>query len=211
MKRIWVLMLAAAPLLAQSNVAGNLPLTLVDGGADCGGLGWLVEVHADPTGLSGDGGAAAGINGFVLVLQASRNGVLTAVLPGSTPIGWQTRVTAPPLSNLVRVAGWSTDINAPNSSYHLVTLVLTGTQGPVTISLQPGTEVASRLVGPGNGPALMALNLPSPLSVSVPFNFDLVFLMGIAEWLQVAPDYDLTFPSGNVDVRDLIKLVTCTP
>ena len=204
-------MLVAAPLLAQSNVDGNLPLTLVDGGTDCGGLGRLVQVHADPTGLSGDGGAAAGINGYVLVLKASRTGVLTSVLPGSTPIGWQIRVTAPPLSDLVRIVGWSAEVNAPNLSYHLVTLVLTGTQGAVTISLQPGTEVASRLVAVGNGPALMSLDLPIPLAVNVPADYNLGLFTGISVWLQFVPDYDLAAPSGDVDVRDLVKLVACTP
>lgn len=211
MKATWLWMLFSLPLMAQSNIGGTLPVTLVDGGTDCAGRGRLVDIHADPTGLSGNGGALAGINGFVLVVKASRPGLLTSVLPGSTPSRWHMRTTARPLTDQIRIVGWSTDTNAPNLSYHLATLVLTGTQGPVTISLETGTEVASRLVAPGNGPALMSLTLPAPLNVNVPVSFNLNLLTGVAAWLAIEPDYDLAAPSGALDILDLVKLVTCSP
>jgi hypothetical protein len=34
------LALLGLPLWSQSNVSGTVPLTLLDGGTDCGGLGW---------------------------------------------------------------------------------------------------------------------------------------------------------------------------
>jgi hypothetical protein len=211
LQRILTLTVLGLPLLAQSNVSGPVPLTLVDGGTDCGGLGRLVEIHANPSGLTGDGGAAAGLNGFLLVLEASRSGVLTSVLPGSSPIGWNVRVTEPPLTNQIRVAGWSTDMAAPNQSYHLATLVLTGTLGAVTLTALSSTELASRLVAPGNGPSLLSVSLPSPLNVTVPANYNLNLLTGISSWLQTAASYDLAAPSGPIDIRDLVKLVICTP
>ena len=190
---------------------GNVPVSLIDAGTDCNGLGRLVEIHADPSGLSGDGGAAAGINGYVIKIDASRSGVLTSILPGSAPIQWKTVVTAPPRTNSVHVAGWSTDMNAPNQPYHLATLVLTGTQGNVTLSLNAATQVSSRLVAPGNGPALMSTMLGPPLLVNVPLNYNLNLLTGVASWRQSAPNYDLAAPAGNLDIRDLVKLVICTP
>jgi hypothetical protein len=211
LQRILTLTVLGLPLLAQSNVSGPVPLTLVDGGTDCGGLGRLVEIHANPSGLTGDGGAAAGLNGFLLVLEASRSGVLTSILPGSSPIGWNVQVTTPPLTTQIRVAGWSTNMAAPNQSYHLATLVLTGTLGAVTLTALSSTELASRLVAPGNGPELLSVSLPAPLNVTVPANYNLNLLTGISSWRQTAGNYDLAAPSGPIDVLDLVKLVWCTP
>jgi hypothetical protein len=211
MIRLVLLLILALPLMAQANVSGTVPLTLIDGGTDCGGLGRLVEIHANPSGLTGDGGAAAGLNGFLLVLQASRNGVLTSVLPGSSPVDWSIRVTSPPLTNQIRVAGWSTNMLAPSQPTHLATLVLTGSLGAVTLTALPASELASRLVAPGNGPELLNVSLPGPLNVTVPANYNLNMLTGIASWRQTAANYDLSAPSGPIDVLDLVKLVICTP
>jgi len=201
----------ALPLLAQSNVSGTVPLSLVDGGTDCGGLGRLVEIHANPSGLTGDGGAPAGLNGFLLVLEASRSGVLTSMLPGTSPVAWNLRVSSPPLTTEIRVAGWSTDMLAPSQPTHLATLVLTGTMGAVTLTALPASELASRLVAPGNGPELLSVSLPAPLNVTVPATYNLSLLTGISSWRQTAANYDLAAPSGAIDVLDLVKLVWCTP
>ncbi len=197
---------------AQSNVVGSVPLTLIDGGTDCNGLGRLVEIHADPTGFSGDGGALVGLNGFVLVINADQANLFTSFLPGRNPISWQTVITDHSLvTNSLVVAGWSTDINAPNQSYHLGTLVLTGNQGSVLIGLGNQTQLASRLVTIGNGPDNLNVMLPSDLNVTVPATYNLNLLVGISSWLQMAAEYDLALPGGEIDLLDLAKLINCTP
>lgn len=199
-------------LWAQSNVTGSVPLTLVDGGTDCNGLGRLVEIHADPSGLSGDGGAMAGINAFVLAIAADQPGVLTAAWSESSPIPFDSVVTDSMfVTTGISIAGWSTDPNAPNQSYHLATLLLTGNQGNVSVSLSAQSTLASRFVSVGNGPDTMSYSLPSALVVNIPMTYNLNVLTGISSWQMVAAQYDLAAPAGPVDVNDLVKLITCSP
>ncbi|MCB1050736.1 MAG: hypothetical protein KDC71_09050 [Acidobacteria bacterium] len=211
MKTLYFLLLSAT-VFAQSNVSGPLPLTLVDGGTDCNGLGRIVLVQADTSGLTGDMGAPVGLNAFRLVLTANRSGVLTSLMPGTQPITWSSVQTEASLvTTQIVITGWNSDINAPNGLYTLASLLLTGDQGPVSISLEATSEVASRLVQPGNGPELLQLQLPGSLQTNIPVTYSLTLQEGFAAWLTVMPTYDLAAPSGKIDILDLSKLVYCTP
>jgi len=210
--RIFLLLFSCSALLGQSNVNGNLPVTLVDGGTDCDGLGQLILIWADTTGLTGDQGAALGLNAFRLILNVSRPGVITQIQPGTQPLDWTFVQTEPSqVTTQTVLVGWSSDTNAPGGFYHLATLLLTGDQGPVTLSLDPNSEVSSRLVQPGNGPSLVPLQLPAPFVTSIPQTFNLSLFTGVATWDMADPDYDWIAPFGKVDVLDLVQLVYCSP
>ncbi|MCB1051585.1 MAG: hypothetical protein H6510_08885 [Acidobacteria bacterium] len=204
------LFLAVLPLFAQSNVAGSVPITLVDGGLGCGGSARIIEVHANVTGLSGDSGAMAGLNAFQLTVSYSVSGVYTHTVPGSNPQTW-TIVTSAAANNAsqVVVVGWNTNTLAPNASYHLCDIYLSGPNGNVTVNLTGG-ELASRLVTPGNGPAALNVTLPPSLTVFVPaYTLDLPD--AIASWRLVNPTYNLIGPPGPNDILDLVKAFICAP
>ncbi|MCB1051028.1 MAG: hypothetical protein KDC71_10555 [Acidobacteria bacterium] len=212
MKKLAFFLFFGMSLLAQSQVTGPLVLRWVDQGPDCQGLGHLVDIYADTTGLTGMNNELVGINAFVLSIESSQSFVLTTLHPGFSPINWQYTVSQPPLTNQIIIAGWSTDTNAPNEDYHLARLLLSGAPGTFSLSLMPGSQVASRLAGPGNGPDLIPLQLPNPITVQLPVSYNLFIGGGISAWHELDLAYDLVPPYGTpIDMLDLVKLVYCTP
>ncbi len=194
---------------AQSNIQGTAIITLVETGTECSGFATVVEVHVDVTGLVGDQGAWVGINAYVLTIGFDRMPVFAAATGQSE---WQIRSTLKALvANQVKVVGWWPETLAPNGSYDLTRLWIAGTQGPVTVSLSPSSQLASRIVVEGNGPDTIPFILPSALTVTIPQDFTLSVQLGASLWRAIDAQYDMQQPWGSIDVQDLVKLVNCNP
>lgn len=207
-------MVAASVGLAQSSVQGTATITVLDGGTDCNGLARRVEIHADLTGLIGDGNELAGLNGYVLAVSFDPDGSFTSATPGNQPaqVHWSLITTHETvIFDEVTLVGWWPEPSAPNGSYHLATLLFAGDPGPVTVAVEGTSSLASRLVSPTNRPDVIAYQLPNALVVTIPGSFNLDLLTGVASWLQSNALYDLTAPAGDIDIRDLCKLVSCSP
>jgi len=195
----------------QANISGTATLSLVDGGTDCNGAVSLVEVHADVTGLSGDGGMA-GINAFVLKFNLNNGNLFSIARPANSPIPFDMVYTQKSLvgsQDSVTVIGWAADSQAPNGSYHLLTLQFAGAAGSVGISID-GVEsnLASKFIG-GFGPDAISLQTPPAAIFMVPDPISFHPLQALPFWLDESSFYDLV-PSGRIDMLDFVKLVTCT-
>ncbi|MCB1042730.1 MAG: hypothetical protein KDC35_07315 [Acidobacteria bacterium] len=209
---VWFLACWMPHAVGQSGVGQVVPLRLVEGQTDCGGYGRRVEILADVTGFTGAGGEPVGLNGFLAIVNMQDPQTLAFIEPGSAPVAWSIRVTQPAwVSSSVSVAGWSTDTDAANGEYLLATLVLTGNQGWAQQDLAVGCQVASRMVSPGNGPELLATDPGPSLATWIPLTFDIAILDAVAEWLRDSIRFDFSAPSGPIDIRDLVRLLNCTP
>lgn len=217
MKSLYVFIMwtvAASVGLAQSSVQGTATITVIDGGTDCNGLARRVEIHADLTGLIGDGSEPAGLNGYVLAISFDPDGSFASATPGDQPaeVDWTLITThESAIFDEVILVGWWPEPTAPNGSYHLATLLFSGDPGPVTVSVASTTSLASRLVSAGNRPDVIDYELPDALVVTIPASFNLDLLTAVASWLQTNAIYDLAAPAGDIDIRDLCKLIACSP
>lgn len=205
---VWSCLLARG----QSGIGGAATISLTDGGVDCAGMARVVDVHVDVTGLSGVGGPG-GLNAFALALNLDRPDVFASASAGEVPaMGWgliNTDETGIAATHQVILVGWAPDPDAPNTSYLVASIILSGAAGPVTLSLDAGASSLGSRVVAGDGPGPIELSGPPPLTVSIPESFDLDLLTGASRWLTTDPDYQLVPGTSWVTVLDLVKLVQC--
>ncbi len=198
--------------LAQSGIAGDALVTVQEGPPDCLDSCVTVEVYADLVGLAGVGGPA-GLNAFVLGFDLDRTGVFASARAGSSPIGdWSFMTTGRDqvdLTNRLIVAGAVANPAAPNANYHLATITLCGTQGDVTLTFAPTVSSLGSRVLAGDGPGPIGITAPAPITVTIPYDFPLVWEDALVRWLKAGAPYDLAPPHGVVDILDLVKAVNC--
>jgi len=210
MKPIFMFALSSLTLVwSQSNIGGSAPVTFVDGGTACNGSARIVDLYADVTGLSGDGGAA-GINAFIMALDFSLGYVSELLFPGEGPVPFTIVATDPVLAfGAPTVVGYAADTDAPNTQYHLVRLWVKGPPGGFTVSLDGLASGLGSRVAAGFGPDNIAVTAPPTANFQIDAFFNLPYYDGLASWLLLNPDYDLVAPTGEVEVRDLVMLVNC--
>ena len=171
-----------------------------------------VDVFVDLTGLSGAGGEA-GLNGFVLAFDLNRSDVFASAIKGDDiEFAWNFFTTQRSLVDISRqliLAGASGDAGAPNQIYHLATLVFCGAVGTTTLTFDPGASTLGSRVVNGDGPGPIQIQGPSAYTITITSPFSLDFYSGLSTWLNVAPDYDLVDPVGNINILDLVKLIAC--
>lgn len=206
------LFLVWMPLLAQADVAGQASIRLQNGGADCNDQCITIAVFVDVTGLSGTVNAA-GLNAFVLAFDLSRADVFASARAGTTPVlDWAFTHTARATvdqSNRLVVVGSVASSDAPNTEYQVATLVFCGSAGNLTLSFAAAaSSLGSRYID-GDGPGPIAFADPDPFQTTLTVDFPLTFFAGVAAWRQMASDYDLVLPNGELDVLDLVKLTAC--
>ena len=196
--------------LGQANISGNASLSLIDGGTDCQGGVRLVEVHADVSGLSGDGGLA-GINAFVLKFNVNNGNLFSIARRATNPISFDIVHTEKSLvgsQNTVIVSGWSADSNAPNGSYHLLTLQFAGVDNTISITIdETESNLASR-VASGFGPDAIGFTVPPEATFSVPAPVSFPVGQALLFWLGELAFYDLV-PDGTINMLDYAKLIIC--
>jgi len=206
---IWCLLIVPTGLIAQTNVAGQAPVTL-EARADCGAPARTVDVFVDVSGLMGSGGDA-GINAFVLAFVLDHGETFQAAVAGDDPLlDWTfaaTEVAVVTATGSLRLVGAVADTAAPNQKYHLATLVFGGPTSTVTLTFNEAASSLSSRVIDGDGPGPILLAAPDPLTLNL---VALSFAEGVASWRQFAPDYDLVPPSGAIDIVDLVALAACT-
>lgn len=198
-----------AAIWFQSNITGSAPISLVDGGTDCTGAVRLIDIYADVTGMSGDGGEV-GINAYAVALTIESGYLCHFSFGASNPIPFTAAHTDPgQATQTIMVVGYAGDSGAPNTNYHLVRLWIKGTMGTFTVNLEPlMTSLGSRVVG-GFGPDTIPFTAPAEASFTIDGEMNLLLGDGIVQWRALDPAFDLAPPFGPVDMRDLVTLTNC--
>lgn len=149
---------------AQTNVVGSANLSFEDLGYDCAVEAHGIAIHADISGLSGDGGQA-GLNAFVLTL-AWDEALFHSATTGADTAGWSF-ITTETVTSQITLVGTQADPLAPNKSYHLASLYFTSAPDDVTLTAQiQASSLGTRIVA-GDGPDTITLNDPGPLTFTL--------------------------------------------
>ena len=197
-------------VMSQTGILGTANISLIDQSESCGGMGRLIQVYADVSGLVGAEGDPVGLNGFVVTINLDRPWVFASAIAGHNPnLTWGFEYTHRDMvqvtGSLVLV-GWVADTEAPNLNYHLASLILAGEIGPTSLTVV-STELASRVVN-GQMPEGMNVNLPATLSIFLSGDFSLRITDGLVFWGDLGGNYDIEDPAG-VNVQDFVTIVNC--
>ena len=197
-------------ILLQTGISGPALLTWSEQGTTCGEVGKIVHIFADVRGLTGQGGAEVGLNSFVLTVKFDRSDVFASAFAGEdVGLSWGFKISDEALiilTNTVTLVGWMANADAPNQNYHLATLVLAGSEGPVTLTLQ-SADLGSRVAN-GDGPGPVPWTLPAPIIVTLPGHYYPTLIEGGSLWRTDNTTYDINSLPG-VDVADLVEVINC--
>ena len=202
--------MSSAAGFAQTNIAGEAPVTLEVRAVGCDTTTRTLDVFIDVDGLMGLGGDA-GINGFVLAFDLDSGETFQSALAGEDPmLDWTFVVTEPAVvtaTDTLVLVGVVADNAAPNRRYHVASVVFSGPTTEVTISFNAAaSSLSSRVIG-GDGPGPILIAPPDPITLNL---VSLNLAEAAEQWRLILPDYDLVPPFGPLDVRDLVALVNCT-
>lgn len=196
----------------QTGVPGSVPIVLEDMGLSCAGNARWIRVSANPSGMTGQGGASVGINAFYVVFQVDQPAAVRIITAAQDPVAFHGQATQRAQALALgkwAALGYKADPNAPNQSTALCDITLIATSpNPVTLQLISPSAIGTRVIngsGAQNVPAVLASwTIPLPQSGAI---IDLNEALSF--WLLSHSLYDEVAPFGTIDMLDLVHFIPC--